>query len=106
MSASGTPAEELVIQTVKKECPGMCPYRWGDGDQHAEKLKNELRSKLRFRVAWGHELRVLEKKYQKLRNGIEIVMQGNIGSQERAILQKLLDDTQHDPVAERYEPSR
>lgn len=110
--AEGSPVEDLVLEEVKRDCSsGYCPYRAGDGESQVVSLKTKVRNRLRFRVAWGHEVRLLERKFNKLRKGIESVIAstkevGAVTMSDIRRLEKLLADTIHDPVEERYDPEK
>lgn len=107
--AEGTPVEDLVLEEIKRDCKADCPYRWGDGDNQRTSLKTRLRNRLRFRVAWGHEARVLERKLDKLRTAVQSLVEfvesgGQLDEAQLKILKGLLSSTEHDPTKERYEP--
>ena len=61
-----TPVEQIILDTLRSDCTGSCPYKYGDGDQHRERLAAKLGQKLKHRVADGNEVRVLEKRVQEL----------------------------------------
>jgi hypothetical protein len=72
--ADSQPVEDLVLEEVKRVCTGQCPYKWGDGESQINQLKGRIKHRLRFRVAWGHEVRLLEKKFKKLRDGLRPIL--------------------------------
>lgn len=89
------PASKIVLDIVMEDCPIACPYRYGDGDENRQRLKDKIAKKLKHRVADGNEVRVLERRVKELETIttriLEVSEKGRkLNSQEISQLKRIL----------------
>ena len=62
--------EQIVLETIQKDCTGYCSYRYGDGEEHRARLGAKLVEKLKHRVADGNDVRLLTKRIELLEKAL------------------------------------
>ncbi len=62
-----TPVGKMVLEVLKKDCKHpTCCYRAGNSDKAQDSFAERVNQKLKFRVADGNDVRVLEERVAEL----------------------------------------